>query len=140
MNQRKQIGNHHLFTLPPPLVHIKSGTMNPKLQKRNHHLITPHLVANITPLQECRFDIKMTTVSGALNNLLETATLPEQRPGNALVNNNPKTNSIDFSRHRLHQINKNSQKLLKYQQAWKLITPGRVYKTASPISAFRYPT
>ena len=63
--------------------------MNPKLQKRNHHLITPRLVTDITPPQKYRFDIKMTTVSGALNNLLETADTPQQRPGNALVTNIP---------------------------------------------------
>ena len=55
-------------------------------------------------------DIKMTTVSGALNNLLEIAATPQQRPGNALATNIPKTNSRDFLRHRLHQTNKNSQK------------------------------
>ena len=31
----------------------------------------------------------MTTVSGALNNLLETTTILQQRPGNALTTNIP---------------------------------------------------
>ena len=71
---------------------------------------------DITPLQKRRFDIKMTTVFGALNNLLETTTILQQRPGNALVTTIPKTNSRDFLRHRLHEIDKNSQKSSKYQK------------------------
>ena len=71
---------------------------------------------DITPLQKYNFHIKMTTVSGALNNPLETAAIPEQRPGNALVTNNQRTNSRDFLRHRLHHIDRNSQKSSKYQQ------------------------
>ena len=84
----------------------------------------------------------MTIVSGALtiswrrplhhSNVLETLWQPT-------FQNIPRTNSRDFLRHRLHQIEKNSQKSSKYQQAWKLITPGRVYKPASPTSAFRHP-
>ena len=52
----------------------------------------------------------MVTVSGALNDLLETAATPQQRPGNALVTNISKKVSGDFLRHRLHQIDKNNKK------------------------------
>ena len=40
----------------------------------------------------------MTTVSVALNNLLETAATPQQRPGNALVTNVPQHSKDELQR------------------------------------------
>ena len=52
--------------------------------------ISRHLKStDITPPQKYRFDIKMTTVSGVLNNLLGTAATPQQRLGKASVTNIP---------------------------------------------------
>ena len=72
--------------------------MNPTLQKRKHHLITPHLVTDITPPEKYRFDIKMRTAYGALNNLMETAATQQQRPGNALVTNIPEHSKDELQR------------------------------------------
>ena len=59
----------------------------------------------------------MTTVFGALNNLLETAATPQQRPGNASVTNIPEHSTDELLRLFTTSIAPDSQKLSKYQQA-----------------------
>ena len=86
----------------------------------------------------------MTKASGALNNLLEAAATPQQRPGNALVTNIPEHSTDKLRRLFTTSIAPDRQNKAKNRQnnnrREKLITPGRVYKTASQISALRHPT
>ena len=86
----------------------------------------------------------MTTVSGALNKLLKTAATPQQRLGNAMVTNIPEHSTDKLWRLFTTSIAPDRQNEAKNRQNTnkreKLITQGRVYKTASQISALRHPT
>ena len=55
-------------------------------------------MTDITTPEMYRFDIKMRTVYGALNNLMETAATQQQRPGNALVTNIPELSKDELQR------------------------------------------
>ena len=104
--------------------HWTSNHASSRNNSKQRHLITPCLVTtNHATSKKCRFDIKMTAVSGALNNLLETAATPQQRPGDASVTNIPEHSTDELLRLFTTSIAPDSQKLSKYQQAWNLITP-----------------
>ena len=86
----------------------------------------------------------MTKASVDLNNLWEAAATPQQCLGNALVTNIPEQSTDKLWRLFTTSIAPDRQNEAKNRQNTnkreKLITQGRVYKTASQISALRHPT